>query len=220
LPTVNATPTIDGSGDGPSPGTLGALLYAKPATVRVTEAEWVGLVKAVAGGDQLALQTLYGRLHRIVYTLLLRITKSRASAEELTVDVFHEVWRRAASYDASCGTVVGWIMTQARTRAIDRLRFEHRKKRVNPHPEDPEGEDGPDGTTEALMAAEQEKLLRQALVKLNIHERQAIETAFFSECTYLETANRLNQPIGTIKTRIRSALAKLRQTLDTGLGKP
>ena len=184
------------------------------------EVEWVGLVNAVAAGDQFALRTLYGRLHRIVYTTILRITKSRETAEELTVDVFHEVWRRASTYEASSGTVVGWIMNQARTRAIDRLRFEGRQKRTNPHTQDPGGAEEVQSATETLLAAEQATLVRQALVALNAHERQAIETAFFSECTYLETANRLDQPIGTIKTRIRSGLAKLRQTLDTGQGKP
>jgi DNA-directed RNA polymerase specialized sigma24 family protein len=76
-------------------------------------------------------------MHRIVFTLIVRITNNRETAEELTLDVFHDVWRRAANYDPATGSVVGWIMNQARSRAIDRLRFEHRKKRFNNYGDSP-----------------------------------------------------------------------------------
>src|ERR1041384_3000172 len=110
------------------PSTLGDVLYA---TVKspASEQEWVALVQSIAAGDQLALHALYERAHRIVFTLLMRLTANREAAEELTVDVFHDVWRRASGYDTANGSVIGWIMNQARSRAIDRLRFESRKKR-------------------------------------------------------------------------------------------
>src|SRR6187397_982900 len=111
-----------------TPATLGDVLYAKSKAL-VPEQEWVELVQSIATGDQLALHALYERAHRIVFTLIVRITANRETAEELTVDVFHDVWRRASGYDAANGTVLGWIMNQARSRAIDRLRFESRKKR-------------------------------------------------------------------------------------------
>src|SRR6202008_670434 len=94
--------------------------------------QWAALVRAVAGGDQAALHGLYERAHRAVFALALRITRSRENAEEVTLDVFLDVWRRADAYDPANGTVLGWIMNQARSRAIDRLRFERRKKRVDP----------------------------------------------------------------------------------------
>jgi len=97
----------------------------------MSEKDWVSLVRSIAGGDQGALRTIYEQTHRIVFTLMVRITKNRETAEEVTVDVFHDVWRRASTYDPSNGPVIGWIMNQARSRAIDRLRFEQRKKRVN-----------------------------------------------------------------------------------------
>jgi RNA polymerase sigma-70 factor, ECF subfamily len=199
------------------PGTLGDLLYANRARAPVSEAEWVRLVKAIAAGDQLALRALYGRMHRIVFTTALRITRSRETAEELTVDVFHQIWRGASAYDPVSGTVVGWIMNQARTRAIDRLRFEQRKKRTNPHPEGSSEESSGGCSAQALQVEDQERQLREALVGLTRNERQAIETAFLSEYTYVETAARLHQPVGTIKTRIRSGLAKLRKALDSNL---
>jgi RNA polymerase sigma factor (sigma-70 family) len=93
------------------------------------EQVWATLVEAIAAGDQLALHALYEMAHRFVFTLVMRITSNRETAEELTIDVFYDVWRRASRYDAANGTVLGWIMNQARSRAIDRLRFENRKKR-------------------------------------------------------------------------------------------
>ena len=111
--------------------TLGDLLYANNGAAHVSEQEWVLLVKSVATGDQLALHSIYERTHRIVFTLALRITGHRETAEEVTLDVFHDVWRRAAAYDPAGGPVVGWIMNRARSRSIDRVRFEQRKKRVN-----------------------------------------------------------------------------------------
>jgi RNA polymerase sigma-70 factor, ECF subfamily len=196
-----------------STGTLGDLLYADKSKARVSEKEWAGLVQSVAAGDQRALHALYERTHRIVFTLIVRITDSRETAEEATLDVFHDVWRRASAYDAANGTVVGWIMNQARSRAIDRLRLEQRKKRVNPHPDSPQPLEAANEPHETLEHGEQARLLREALAVLTPQERQAIETAFFSELTYAEVAARLNQPLGTVKTRIRSGLCKLRQAL-------
>lgn len=179
----------------------------------VSEEDWVGLVQSIAGRDQFALHELYVRTHRMVFTLIMRITNSRETAEEVTVDVFHDVWRRASAYDAAGGTVVGWIMNQARSRAIDRVRFEQRKKRVNPYAESPLPPAVASAPHEALEVKERGRLLRNALTVLTPDERQAIETSFFSELTYAETATRLDQPLGTVKTRIRSGLGKLRQAL-------
>src|SRR5256885_1676148 len=113
--------------------TLGDLLYADRSNT-IPEDDWVRLVDLVAAGDQQALRALYERTHRIVFTLVMRICGDREMAEELTLDVFHDVWRRSDQYNPQGGSVVGWIMIQARSRAIDRLRFEHRKKRVDPYP--------------------------------------------------------------------------------------
>lgn len=200
------------------PATLGDVLYAKSKTP-LPEQEWATLVQSIAAGDQLALQELYEMAHRIVFTLIMRITANRETAEEVTIDVFHDVWRRAARYDAANGTVLGWIMNQARSRAIDRLRFESRKKRSH----------GGDVQAPAEMAAdpcdvlelrEQGQSLRAALAALTQDERQAIETTFFTGLTHAEAAARLKQPLGTVKTRIRSGLHKLRQALSAEAGNP
>jgi RNA polymerase sigma-70 factor, ECF subfamily len=201
-----------------SPATLGDVLYAR-AKALVPEQDWVKLVQSIAAGDELALHALYERAHRVVFTLIMRITVNRETAEELTIDVFHDVWRRASRYDPVNGTVLGWIMNQARSRAIDRLRFESRKKRDNGGNLEPLAEVAAD-PCDVIELREQGETLRAALATLTPDERQAIETTFFAGLTHAEAAARLNQPLGTIKTRIRSALHKLRNTLTTEAGKP
>jgi RNA polymerase sigma-70 factor, ECF subfamily len=197
---------------GDASSTLSDVLYANKARTNVLEEEWVALVESVAVGDERALHALYERSHRIVFTLAVRLTNDRATAEEVTLDVFHEIWRRASTYDPANGTVVGWIMNQARSRSIDRLRFEQRKKRVSPDAEDRVPAESANPHRD-LELGELSRALREALVVLTSDERQAIEAAYFSELTHVEVAERLNQPLGTIKTRIRSGLAKLRKAL-------
>jgi RNA polymerase sigma-70 factor, ECF subfamily len=197
----------------PDTKTLGDILYADKSKVRVSEDEWLQLVRAVAGGDQGALHSLYERTHRIVFTLIVRITANRETAEEVMVDVFYDVWRKASTYDPVNGSVVGWIMNQARSRAIDRLRFDQRKKRVNTYPDNLRPTTDIVDPQQACLFEEQSRLLRDALAVLTPEERNSIETAFFSELTYEETAKKLNQPLGTVKTRIRSGLGKLREVL-------
>jgi RNA polymerase sigma-70 factor (ECF subfamily) len=195
-----------------SPATLGDVLYAK-AKAPVAERDWAILVQSIAKGDQLALHALYERAHRIVFTLVMRITANRETAEELTIDVFHDVWHRASQYNAANGTVLGWIMNQARSRAIDRLRFETRKKRGQPGDVRPLAEVAAD-PRDVRELREQGESLRAALATLTPDERRAIETTFFGGLTHAEAAARLEQPLGTIKTRIRSGLHKLRRALS------
>ena len=191
--------------------TLGDVLYPDSTRERVSEEDWVQLVRRIAGGDQLALHALYQRSHRLVFTSALRITASRETADEVTVDVFYDVWRRAGGYDPENGTVLGWIMNQARSRALDRLRFEQRRKRTDPGRND--AHDEPSASVDAVESKQQSEMLLRAVGNLSAGERQAIEAAYFSELTHAEVAMRLNEPLGTVKTRIRSALQKLRQAL-------
>lgn len=194
-----------------TPQTLGDVLYGK-SKVRVPEQVWAKLVQSIAAGDEHALHALYEMAHRLVFTLIMRITANRQTAEELTIDVFHDIWRGASHYDPAKGTVLGWIMNQARSRAIDRLRFENRKKRTtvdNLQVHD-EAMADPD---DVVALRERQAALRVALAALTPDERQAIELTFFAGHTHIEAAARLNQPLGTIKSRIRSALHKLRQAL-------
>ena len=194
---------LDGEdpGDG-APGTLGDVLYSGMSTKSVSEQDWVGLVQAIAAGDRVALHGLYERSHRLVFTLIMRITASRKMAEELTLEVFHDVWRRAYRYEPRDGMVLGWLMNLARSRALARLRSDQRKKGA-------EAEFG-----------DERRALHRALTTLTPEERQVIEAAFFSELTPAEVAMRLKESLETVRTRIHSGLHKLRQALAEGEGKP
>lgn len=217
---MEATPDLEPERPESSSGTLGDILYANKSKKLVSEAEWVTFVRSVAAGDQAALHELYERAHRIVFTLIMRITANRETAEELTLDVFHDVWRRAPHYDPARGTVLGWIMNQARSRAIDRLRFDHRKKRVHSGVEDALAVTETPDPHDGLAHKQQRAALRRALALLRPEERNTIEATFFSGLTHAEVAVRLNQPLGTVKTRIRSGLHKLRQALAEGANRP
>jgi RNA polymerase sigma-70 factor, ECF subfamily len=197
----------------PAPGTLGDLLYTDASATAPPEEDWVRLVQSIAARDQHALRALYERTHRLVFTLAMRINNSRESAEEVTLDVFHDVWRRSGEYDPDDGSVLGWIMNQARSRAIDRLRFEQRKKRVAPAT-DHVAEEPAAGPADDIDSGQRRRSLQGALQLLTPDERQAIESAFFGELTHAETAAHLDQPLGTVKTRVRSALAKMRRALE------
>jgi RNA polymerase sigma-70 factor, ECF subfamily len=200
------------------PATLGDVLYAK-SKAPALEQDWAALVQSISAGDELALHELYERAHRPVFTLIVRITANRETAEELTIDVFHDVWRRASGYDAENGTVLGWIMNMARSRAIDRLRFESRKKRSQGDDVPLPAEAAPD-PRDVIELREQGASLRAAVAALTPEERQAIETTFFAGLTHSEAATRLNQPLGTVKTRIRSGIHKLRDALTAEGGTP
>jgi RNA polymerase sigma-70 factor (ECF subfamily) len=199
----------------PSPGTLGAVLYARKARPLVPEAEWADLVRRVAAGEQGALHALYQRAHRPVFTLAVRICGNPETAEEVTLDVFHDAWRRAAGYDPKNGTVLGWIMNLARSRAIDRYRLEHTRKRSPLAEEAYDACEAPDPLA-LLELKGRAAAVRAALGVLTAEERQAIETAFLAGMTHAEVAARLDQPLGTVKTRIRSGLNKLRRELGIG----
>jgi RNA polymerase sigma-70 factor (ECF subfamily) len=197
----------------PSRGTLGEVIYRRSESALVPERQWVALVRSMAAGDQAALHQLYDRTHRLVFTLAVRITGSRETGEEVTLDVFHDLWRHASRYDPANGTVVGWIMNQARSRAIDRLRAEKRKKRARPDDADAPGGIEPAVPEAALELKQTAGALQAALAGLSAHERQAIEATFVLQLTHAEAAAKLNQPLGTVKTRIRSALQRLRRAL-------
>ena len=174
----------------PTPGTLGAVLYPDQSKARESERDWVALVRAVARGDQSALHQLYDRTHRPVFTVIMRLRPDRETAEALTLDVFVDVWRRALAYEPAQGTVLAWIMNLARARAT--------AAEVAHSPQSGEG-------------------LRVALATLRPDERYEIEAAYFAALTRAEALATPDQPFGGVKSRIRSGLQKLRESIA---GKP
>jgi RNA polymerase sigma factor (sigma-70 family) len=194
------------------PRTLGDVLYSGSTQALVSEKNWARLAEAIGAGDASALHALYERAHRPVFTLMMRLTSNRETAEELTVDLFDDMWRKACRYDPAKGTVLGWVMNEARAKALDWLRLEQMQKGPQPAPE---GGllmiDGPD-YRDVMQFNEQSGRLRAALTLLTPEERAAIEIAFFSELSYTDVAARLKQPSRAIKARIRAGLRKLAAT--------
>ena len=206
---MDSTQNLPGQAPAGPPKTLGDVLYSGSSQALVSEKNWVQLAQALAAGDPSALHALYERTHRPVFTLMVRLTSNRETAEELTVDLFDDMWRKACRYDPSKGTVLGWVMNQARAKAVDWLRLEQLQKGRQPAPE---GGlliiDAPD-YRDVMQFNEQSGRLRAALTLLTPEERAAIEIAFFSELSYTAVAARLKQPASAIKARIRSGLRKL-----------
>lgn len=209
---------LESAGSDLPQNTLGKLLYADTGRRRTPEADWTALVRAMASGDTRALDLLFQRTHRLVFTLALRITGSRELAEEITVDVFHDIWRRSAAYRDE-GSVVGWIMNQARSRAIDRVRFETHAKRTMPAGHDI-AEAAPEPLADPIDARNRSQQLRRAVAVLAEGERRAIEVAYFADMSHAEAAVHLGEPVGTVKTRIRTGLQKLRRMMDADRGRP
>jgi RNA polymerase sigma-70 factor (ECF subfamily) len=168
----------------------------------------------MARGDQSALAELYDRNARLVFSLALRILQNRADAEDVVQEVFQQVWTQAGRYDTGRGAVAAWMLTMARSRAIDRLRSR------NSRPESPSEarivEQLPDAAARQdlqLLSAEQVKSLQGALNQLPAAQRMAVELAYYEGLTHAEIAERLSEPLGTVKTRIRQAVIKLRESL-------
>ena len=170
------------------------------------------LLTAVARGDQRSFAALYDAMTAVVHGLTLRVVRDPTLAEEVTQEVFVEVWRKAPSFDARRGSAKGWIVTIAHRRAVDRVRREQSQRdrvaRLATL-------SAPDATefTEELEAAWNQSIVRDALGELSDAQRQAIELAYFGSLTYREVADVLATPIGTVKTRMRDGLHKLRRVL-------
>jgi RNA polymerase sigma-70 factor (ECF subfamily) len=175
------------------------------------------LLRLVTRQDENALGALYDRFSRLVYSMALNVVNDEAAAEEITQDVFLNVWKKASSYDVSHAKVVTWIASIARHRAIDILRA----RSVRPVNQEFSWEEEPlleiasplDVEKEAELHQRQQKV-RLALTKLPQDQRKVMALAYFGGYSHSEMAKMLNEPIGTVKTRLRLAMQKLRQFLD------
>jgi RNA polymerase sigma-70 factor, ECF subfamily len=175
----------------------------------------IDAIRRVAGGDADALAQLYDRHSRIVYSLAFRVLGDGSDAEEIVQDVFAQVWRQAARYDTTRGAVVAWMLMMTRSRAIDRIRAKRGLPPVAPDSwkgltEMVDPAQGPELTT---LSAEQVGRVRDALGTLPLPQRMAIQLAFYEGLTHIEIAERLAEPLGTVKTRIRLGLLKLRDAV-------
>ena len=176
------------------------------------------LLARTAGGDEVALAELYDATSSHVYGLALRIVGDRPTAEEVTLDVFLQVWRQAERYDPARGATLGWLLTIARSRAIDRLRASGSRRQVercqelNQNPGGPTQASAPE---DLVGAADRQRLVQHALMRLSPEERQTIELAYFTGLSHSEISSTLGTPLGSVKTRIRTGMIRLRQVLGS-----
>ena len=166
----------------------------------------------MAAGDAHALHGLSSRYTPMLTAIALRFSNEEADAEEIVADVLWQAWSDAKSYDPERGSVTAWLVTLARSRAIDRLRAKRARQMRSSGQETP-GQPATDPAA-ALDAAQQAQIVRSAVATLDQGERAALELAYFSDLSQSQIAQRLDIPLGTVKTRIRGALIKLRQALS------
>ena len=170
------------------------------------------LLHAIARGDELALASLYDRYAAILLGLLLRILRSRPEAEDVLQEVFMQVWRRAGDFDEARGRGFTWLVTLARSRAIDRLRSIDARARAAQAAQHETQEETADASDD-VFNSERRTVVLAALARLPEEQRRALLLAYYDGLTQSEIAARLNQPLGTVKTRMRSGLMKLRELL-------
>ncbi|KUR75692.1 sigma-70 family RNA polymerase sigma factor [Novosphingobium sp. FSW06-99] len=169
-------------------------------------------LEAVAGGDRTAFELVYQRTSVKLFGVALRILPERQEAEEVLQEVYLTVWRRAGAFDPARGTAMTWLITLARNRALDRLRQSRRR------PSDPielagEVADPEPDAEQQAMASDEAGRIAWCLDRLDGDDARMIRTAFFEGASYADLATRAARPLGTIKSRIRRALIRLKECL-------
>jgi RNA polymerase sigma-70 factor (ECF subfamily) len=182
-------------------------------TVEETQAQ---LLSRIATGDRDAVGEFYDQTAGALFSVALRILNDTQEAEEVIQDVFVQIWEKAATFDSAIGVPFHWVMSITRNRSIDRLRSRQRRARVMTTWEDAGELDLPveSASGRAPLAEDEQGAIRSAVVHLPKDQRQAIEMAFFGGMTHPEIAEALNEPLGTIKARIRRGMMKLKDSLQ------
>lgn len=194
---------------------MGALPKLELSDSPLATDPWAALVRQTASGDRSALAALYDGTSAMVYGLVLRIVRDEGAADEVTGDVYVQVWRQAVRYEAERGKALSWLLTVARSRAIDRLRAQRARGRESESLEAaarmPALEPGPE---ECSADSQRRRIVQRALATIAPDQRRAIELAYWGGLSHSQVAEALGEPLGTVKTRIRVGMYRLRETLD------
>jgi RNA polymerase sigma-70 factor (ECF subfamily) len=196
-------------------------MMQQPGADQLARQQDVRLMESISRGDESALAQFYDRYSALVYAVCLRVLGQTADAEEATLDVFWEIWEKPHRYDQQRGSVLSYLLVLARSRAIDRRRS--RQGGANLHLEDQENEEqghgsasiaavSPDPVEDAWLNEQRAQVLA-ALDLLTDSQREALVLSFFEGMSHQQIAQQLGQPLGTIKTRIRQAIIRLRDGL-------
>jgi RNA polymerase sigma-70 factor (ECF subfamily) len=170
----------------------------------------------VAAGDHGAFAEFYDATSRTVFGIVLRVLRDRAQAEEVSQEVFLEAWRTSTRYDQNQGTPAAWINTIAHRRAVDRVRSVERSTQRDQRHAEREVESAAPDVSDLVVAREEGGRVRRALAALPEAQRTALTLAYYDGCTQREVAELLDVPLGTVKTRMRDAMKKLRTHLEEG----
>lgn len=193
--------------------THGTVVSMQPSAQRHERGELVAIMARVARGEQAAFADLYDATSRSVFGIVLRVLRDRAQAEEVTQEVYVDAWRQAARFDATKGSPASWLNTIAHRKAVDRVRSVERAmardhQHVAMHAVRPE----PD-VSDVVVARDDGRRVREAMQRLPEVQRTALELAYFDGRSQREVAEYLEVPLGTVKTRIRDAMTRLRTYL-------
>jgi RNA polymerase sigma-70 factor (ECF subfamily) len=175
--------------------------------------DWLSLLRRMSAGDQSAVAELYDATSNLVFSLALRVLRERTAAEDVVVEVYAQVWEQARTYDPQRGTPLSWLLMLTRSRAIDLLRVRTRTQTVVPLESAATVLSAAPDPEENSVVAERRRVVGQALKHLSEEERQVIELAYFSDLNHSEIAACLGQPLGTVKTRLRTGLLRLKKLL-------
>lgn len=175
------------------------------------------LLSSVARGDKAAFESLYDLMAPQVYGVIRRILRDPAQSEEVTQDVLTEAWRTAARYDRTKGSARGWLLTMAHRRAVDRVRSEQASRDREQRVARRDTERPFDGVASEVEQRFETQQVRNALETLTAVQREAIEMAYYGGKTYREVALDLDTPLGTVKTRMRDGIIRLRDAMESGL---
>jgi RNA polymerase sigma-70 factor (ECF subfamily) len=190
-----------------------------PDHAKELEAE-IELLKRIGQGDRESFEELYDRFSGVLFSTAYRVLSNQVAAEDVLQDVFIQIWEKAPLYNPAIGKPLTWAVTLTRNKAIDRLRSTQRRIRLHENAQrevENLGRFEDQSSSDAVASLETSKLVREAIQKLSKDQRQVIELAFFSSMTHTEIAEHLGLPLGTIKTRIRRALMKLRDVVSPEL---
>lgn len=186
------------------------------ATPEESRAEEVDLLRRIAQRERAAFEALYDRYANILYATSLKFVKEDADAQDVVQDVFIQIWDKAKLYDPAKGKPLTWALTLTRNRSIDRIRAIQRRTRLRDQFEEETVMDESVGVREALSgvdASEKAQILRAAVSQLTLQQKKVIELAYFGGLTQTEIAEKLGEPLGTVKARARRGLLKLKEIL-------
>ncbi|HEV2331042.1 MAG TPA: sigma-70 family RNA polymerase sigma factor [Verrucomicrobiae bacterium] len=176
----------------------------------------IELLRQIAAGDRASFAEFYDRHSTLMFSVACRILNNTSEAEDVLQEAFVQIWEKAAIFNPELGQASSWAAILVRNKAIDRIRTSKRRTRLAEEAgaEQDAAANVEDTANETIYGREKAKLVQSAIVELPVEQRQAIELAFFSGLTQDEISKKLNQPLGTIKARIRRGLLKLRDQLE------